>query len=44
VYFGGSRLSLEDRTICGPIPHASVELALENTDLVSEHRDLDVPV
>lgn len=32
----------QDRSIGGPVPHAGVELALENPDLVSEHHDLDV--
>src|ERR1035441_4001619 len=32
----------EDRPICWSIPHAPVELAFENTNLMSEHHDLDV--
>jgi hypothetical protein len=32
----------EDRPICWSIPHAPVELAFENTNLMSEHHDLNV--
>ncbi len=32
----------EDRPICWSLPHAPVEKAFENTNLMSEHHDLNV--
>lgn len=34
----------KDRSICGPVPHPSMELTFENTHPVAEHDDLDVLV
>jgi hypothetical protein len=34
----------EDRSVCGSVAHAAMELPLEQADLVAKHDQLDVPV
>ena len=34
----------EDRSVCGSVAHAAMELPLEQADLVAEHHQLDVLV